>query len=73
MWRGVLHHIVNNHDWVDVLGSGETHCRHDAKEGEDQDRSAPWLEADSKPHQALHDVVVDTRFLNTLKYYLNFR
>ena len=73
MWGGVLHHVVNSHEWVDILGSGETQCRHDSSEVEDADRDAPWLEPDSEAHQSLHDVVTDKRFLNTLKYYLNFR
>ena len=71
MWSGVLHHVVNCHEWVDILGSGETECQHDSNE--DEEREAPWLEPDSKAHRALHDIVLETRLRNTLKYYLNFR
>ena len=73
MWGGLLHHVVNSHDWVDILGSGETQCRHDSDEEEDKDRDTPWLEPDSEAHQSLRDIVTDKRFLNTLKYYVNFR
>ena len=70
-WAGVLHHVVNSHEWVDVIGSGETECMHSSCE--EDNRDAPWLEPDSKPHQDLRAVVLETRLLNTLKYYVNFR
>ena len=73
MWCGVLNHVVDCHEWVDILGCGETACRHNAGEVENEEREAPWLEPDSQAHRSLQDIVTDKRFLNTLKYYVNFR
>ena len=66
----MLNHVVNIHDWPAIF-PGEYRCAHG--EIQEEDRDAPWLEPDSPPHNTLREIVLDTRLLNTLKYYINFR
>ncbi|XP_060561175.1 uncharacterized protein LOC132720945 [Ruditapes philippinarum] len=63
-WRGVLHHVVNDHKWA--LGE----CDHGTlQEAED----SKWLEPGESSHLALTKLVLDTRFLHNLRFYKNFR
>ena len=63
-WRGVLHHVVNDHVWA--LGE----CDHGTLE-ESEERT--WLEPGETAHLSLAKLVLDTRFLHNLKYFKNFR
>ena len=69
MWIGILHHVVNEHDWVLEEGNNGGECDH-APLNEDE-RNKPWLKKDSPPHKALTKIILDKRFLNTIPYYIN--
>ena len=64
MLRGILHHVVDKHEWLD----GE--CQHGEIPVESQ---KAWLTPDSPAHIGLRKVVLDTRFLHTLVHYTKFR
>ena len=73
LWYGVLHHVVDEHEWVlPYSSSSVSSCLHgplvrdvcDVKE---------WLKKGSPPHQALRSIVLDKRLINQVHYYLNFR
>lgn len=51
-------------------GSGPAQCEHADL---DQDNEDKWIEPGSHAHESLAKVVLDTRFLHTLKYFVNFR
>ena len=40
---------------------------------DERERKKPWLKKESPAHKALAKIILDTRFLNTLVYYVNFR
>jgi hypothetical protein len=71
LWIGLLHHTVNEHKWVLGDGKGKGKCGHgDLTEAE---RQKPWLSKNSKAHDALRQIVMKKRFMNTIPYYVNFR
>ena len=70
MWIGILHHVVNEHEWVLEEGNNGGECDHAPLN--DDERSKPWLKKDSPPHKALTKIILDKRFLNTIPYYINF-
>lgn len=63
-WRGLLHHVVNVHEWA--LGE----CEHGQLV---EDEGPNWLEPGESPQVALTKLVLDTRFLHSLRFYVNFR
>ena len=69
-WTGILHHVVDEHEWVLEEGKNGGRCNHNLL---DDERVKPWLKKESSAHKALTKIVLDTRFLNTLHYYTNFR
>nr|XP_022344857.1 uncharacterized protein LOC111137607 isoform X2 [Crassostrea virginica] len=68
-WIGVLHHVVNVHEWI-LSYSSTNKCDHGPLTSE---REKGWLERDSPAHVALRHIVLDKRLLNNIPYYLNFR
>lgn len=70
IWSGVLHHVLNEHEWLFNYGSGSNRCSHGPLA---EDREAEWLKKGSKAHQALVRIVMDRRLLNNVQYFLNFR
>jgi hypothetical protein len=52
-------------------GNNGAKCDHDQLS--DDDRNKPWLKKGSPAHKALTKIVLDKRFLNTLRYYTHFR
>ena len=70
MWIGLLHHKVNEHEWVLEEGVNGGECPHEPL-GDDE-RNKPWLK-ELPAHKALTKIVMDKRFLNTIPYYVNFR
>lgn len=64
MWRGILHHVVNRHEWA----SGQ--CDHGHL---DDNRDKEWLTAGTRAHEALTTVVLDKTFLGNIHHYVNFR
>ena len=71
MWIGLLHHVVNEHEWVLEEGVNGGECPHEPL-GDDE-RNKPWLKKESPADKALTKIVMDKRFLNTIPYYVNFR
>ena len=70
IWTGVLHHVVNEHEWIFDYGCGSNSCSHGPLT---EERDLKWLEAGSKAHQALVKIVLDRRLQNNVPYFLNFR
>ena len=67
----MLHHVVNEHEWA--LGDGVSPARCVHAELNEDDRQKDWLTPDSPSHRKLRHLMMDTRFVNTLKHYVNFR
>lgn len=68
-WRGLLHHIVDKHEWVLGDDGGPARCEHE--EIEQQEKT--WLEAGSQPHERLRQVVLDKKLMKESAHYVNFR
>ncbi|XP_030837617.1 uncharacterized protein LOC105441958 isoform X2 [Strongylocentrotus purpuratus] len=70
-WRGLVHHVTNQHEWGITGGlGGVAHCEHgDIDEREEEE----WLKSGTKAHDALVKIILDKRFLNTLVKFINFR
>ena len=67
----MLHHVSNKHEWILGDGVGPAKCDHEPLENEERDKK--WLESGSLPHVSLRQVILKTRFVNTLEYFVNFR
>lgn len=70
-WRGILHHTTNVHEWVSGDGAGPAACEHDPIDQEEHEDK--WLEPGSDAHSALGKLVLDTRLLHKMKFFVNFR
>lgn len=66
----MLHHVLNEHEWIFGYGSGKNVCSHGPLA---EDRETGWIEKGSAAHRALTKIVMDKRLLNNVPYYLNFR
>jgi hypothetical protein len=71
MWISILHHVVDEHEWLISEGSGEGKCAHEALS--EEERNKPWLKKNSSVHKSLREVVLDKNLMRTLPYYVNFR
>nr|XP_034315406.1 LOW QUALITY PROTEIN: uncharacterized protein LOC105340464 [Crassostrea gigas] len=72
MWAGVLHHVVDEHEWfLPYSDGGISACAHDPLSDPTGDKV--WITKGSPAHEALRKIVLDKRFLNNIHYYLNFR
>ncbi len=60
----VLKHVANIHTWY----GGQ--CEHSDLDGA---QSKTWLDKDSKPMQALREIVADQKWQFTLPFYVKFR
>ena len=71
MWFGVIHHVVNEHEWIlPYRTGGKSFCQHGPLT---EDRKKGWLVAGSPAHNALGDIVCDERLLKKIPYFLNCR
>lgn len=70
MWFGVVHHVVNEHQWLLSYGRGESACSHGPRA---EERTAAWLKKGGPAHKALIKIIMDKRLINNVPYYLNFR
>ena len=71
MWLGVIHHVVNEHEWILPYRIGsKSSCMHGPLT---EEREKGWLEAGSPAHAALRDIVKDKRLLKKIPYYSNCR
>ncbi|KAK3105134.1 hypothetical protein FSP39_017944 [Pinctada imbricata] len=67
IWAGVLHHVVDEHEWALSYGTMDFgQCSHGAL---DDARNKPWLEKGTKAHEALRRIVLDKRLLNNVHYF----
>ncbi|XP_059902635.1 uncharacterized protein LOC132453705 [Gadus macrocephalus] len=64
-WVGVLHHVRNEHVWATGC------CEHEPLDGDSGDK--PWIVQGSACYKALTAIVLEKRFLNLVKKFLNFR
>ena len=71
MWIGILHHVVNEHEWLLAEGKGQANCGHGPLN--EEERNKPWLQRNTSPHKVLHEVALNKNFLRSLHYYVNFR
>ena len=71
-WAGILHHAVNEHEWLMSYDNDTTHtkCQHGPFP---EDRNKNYLEKGSDALMALTNIVMDKRLLNNTPYYLNCR
>lgn len=72
LWRGVLHHLVGDHDWLLGDGGGPGKCAH-AELTPEQIEAGTWLERGSKAHIRLRDIVLNKRLLGNIAHYVHFR
>lgn len=71
MWCSLIHHVVNEHEWVlPYCSPGSFQCDHGPLE---DDGDKEWLVKDGPAHTALRKIIMDKRFMNKIHYYLNFR
>ncbi|XP_052694407.1 uncharacterized protein LOC128172674 [Crassostrea angulata] len=71
MWFGVIHHVVNEHEWILPYRVGaRSSCLHGPLT---EERDKGWLEPGSPAHVALRDIVRDKRLVKKIPYYLNCR
>ena len=72
VWAGVLHHVVDEHEWVLSYSSrGQPRCSHGPLS--EDDRTKKYLKKGSPAMKALREIVLNKRLLNNVHYYLNFR
>ena len=72
IWFGLIHHVVNEHEWILAYGSeGSSQCQHGPLE--EEGRNVEWLKKDSKAHKTLVEIIANKRLLNNIPYYLNAR
>nr|XP_022301675.1 uncharacterized protein LOC111109742 [Crassostrea virginica] len=72
VWCGVVHHVVDEHEWNMSYSSnfyGSNKCLH----GPIEDEHKAWLTKGSPAHTALIEIVFNKRFLSQIHYYVNFR
>ena len=63
-WIGLLHHVCNEHEWVDGKCDHEELC---------EEHTLPWFDRQDKDFEALQEVILDPGLLQSFKYYLRFR
>ncbi|CAG2228437.1 unnamed protein product [Mytilus edulis] len=73
VWYGVLHHVVNEHQWSVPFANStvSNSCQHGPLE--DGAQSKDYLKKGSPPHNALRKIAMDKRLVNNIPYYLNCR
>ena len=67
-WISVLHHVSNEHKWI----TGE--CEHEELEGPpaENDKVIPYFK-NEPPFQNLQKIVLNYKWLESVKYYTHFR
>ena len=50
VWRGILHHVINEHEWLPPSSVGSYSCKYGRLSS---DRDKGWLERDSDQHVGL--------------------
>lgn len=62
MWLNLLKHVTNQHFWY----GGQ--CSHGPLEQTDKD----WIDPDSRPMQALREIVTEKAWLKSFPFYTHF-
>ncbi|XP_071950042.1 uncharacterized protein [Antedon mediterranea] len=71
IWCGILHHVVDEHQWaLSYSDVGTASCSHGPLESE---RQKGWMTKGHPAHNALRKIVLNNRFLKKIPYWLNFR
>jgi len=70
-WRGVLHHVVDVHEWCLGDNAIAAACEHEPLN--EPDGGKKWLEAGDASHASLTKIAMDTRLHRSLRFYVNFR
>ncbi|XP_052097349.1 uncharacterized protein LOC127732344 [Mytilus californianus] len=70
VWYGVLHHVVNEHQWFVPFANC---CQHGPLVLEDGTQSKEYLKKGSPPHNELRKIVINKHLVNNIPYYLNCR
>ncbi|XP_071489552.1 uncharacterized protein, partial [Diadema antillarum] len=70
-WHGLTHHVTNKHSWVSGM-YGPAECEHAPHDPEKEQREE-WLQPGSDSYRALVEVAYDSKFIEKLSYYSNFR
>lgn len=74
IWFGILHHIVDEHQWVlPYSTSGVNGCEHDDLEEHKYRESKEYIQKGSLTHETLRSIIMNKRLLNKIPYFLNFR
>ncbi|XP_071843617.1 uncharacterized protein [Apostichopus japonicus] len=69
-WRGILHHVVGQHEWALGNGVSPACCQHGALQDGSREKE---IEPDSPAHIALTDIVLDMNLIRNIPYYTQFR
>jgi hypothetical protein len=69
-WRGILQHVINEHEWLLLSCDDSFSCKRGPLLS---DRNKGMLERDSDPHVASRKIILEKRFLNKIHCSLNFR
>ncbi|XP_077869924.1 uncharacterized protein LOC144362663 [Saccoglossus kowalevskii] len=71
IWFGILHHVVNEHEWLLNVDSTYGGCAHKLLSEENQCKL--WLKKGSPACLSLRNIVEDKHLLEQLGQYTNFR
>ncbi|XP_028406803.1 uncharacterized protein LOC114529245 [Dendronephthya gigantea] len=63
-WIGLLHHICNEHEWL------EGQCDH---EDDEHDEHLAWFDPRDKDYQELQKIILNPELLASFKFYTRFR
>ena len=69
-WSSLLHHVLDEHQWID----GQ--CEHDVLTGPPTDgdgRQLQYFRRYEPSFRALQKLVMDQKWLESMKYYTKFR
>lgn len=68
-WISVLHHVCGEHQW----NTGE--CEHEELDGPptENDKVIPYFKNTEAPFQSLQKVILNSKWLESMKYYTRFR
>ena len=75
MWRRMLHHLVDQHEWGSGDAVGPAQCLHEplTQEQYADHEKCPFLKKDSHAKERLNQMALDQRFIKTLFCYTKFR
>lgn len=65
---GVLHHVINEHEWHFTIDGRQGKCDH----GPLEDAATPWLTSGSPAHEKLREIIMNKRFMKSMPYFSEF-